>query len=297
MIGDYLIPTGPDYGQFRNGGPYGGIIHDLECPRNVNVRSMTGPGSYPANANVSPHIIAGMKENAQLLDERRAGAHVGSRGNMLFVGFEVTGYARWTKAEWMSDISNLLNQARAVAALWKRMGWKASDLRWGSLAELKEARRRFDAGQPPVAPRLWTHNDVSEALGGTNHWDPGLGFPFPEFIKWCLQYLDGTSTSPGGTPNLPDAPTEGGAETDLNDMADITDAQMDRIADKVVNKLLSGDARFAVGDQVATVTGALADLLKARLSPAQVWEHAIPPGFKAQDVLASVLPAEDVPGK
>lgn len=211
MIGDLLIPTGPDYGKFKRG-CYGAIIHDLETPRSFKVRQFMGRGTYPDNQGVSPHTMSDTTMIGQILDEFHAGAHVGGRGNPLFVAFEVTGYAKWTEAEWMADISNLLNQARAVANLWKAMGWKTSDLKWGSGPELIEARRRYDAGLPCIAPRLWTHNDVSEFLGGTNHWDPGRGFPFKKFLEWCHQFLVGNRGDGGTTPNVPDNPTSGGAE-------------------------------------------------------------------------------------
>lgn len=212
MIGDELRRAGPDYGAWRNGGPYGACIHDLEAPIGANVRSLV---DWANGAKVSPHTMADLNRIVQLLDERRSGAHCGSRGNALLVGFEVTGYASWSTAQWMSDIRNLLNQARAVAGLWRVMGWSPTDVRWGSLAELKEARRRFDAGLPPAAPRLWTHNDVSEALGGTDHWDPGRGFPFDRFTKWVLEYLVGKGqTGTGGTPTQPSGGGQGGAEVD-----------------------------------------------------------------------------------
>lgn len=228
MIGDVFIRSGPDYGPWRNGGPYGAAIHCLQCPGGVDVRSLAGPGSYTANAGVSPHTMSDQKRIVQILGEDRSGAHVGSRGNPILVGFEMTGFAEWTPAQWWDNSATLLNAARAVGTLWRVRGWNVDDLRWGSLAELADARARYDRGAPPAAPRMWPHWDVTKILGGTNHWDVGLGFLFAEFERWAREWAAGRGTpgsgsrpDPGGNPG-----GGGGAESDWFANATVLDVAL-----------------------------------------------------------------------
>jgi hypothetical protein len=204
------VRTGPDYGGWKYGRPFGMAIHCLQCPGNVNVRSLVGPGSYSANAGVSPHTMSGPTKIVELLDASRSGAHVGAGGNAILAGAEVTGMAEWDRAGWQANSASVLNQAKAVGLSWASWGFDVKDLKWGSVNELIEARRRHDAGLPPVAPRLWIHWDVSKAgsiyapLRGTNHWDVGLSFLFEDFPRWAAEWVTGRGASNPGVGTRPD---------------------------------------------------------------------------------------------
>lgn len=208
MIGDVFIRSGPDYGLWKNGGPYGAAIHCLQCGPNVNVASLAGPGSYTDNEGVSPHTMSDRKQVVQILDETHSGAHIGSAGNPMLVGFEVVGYAEWTRPEWNENAPAVLNQMKAVGKLWVKMGWSVNDLRWGSLAELAEARQRYLQGLPPKAPRMWPHWDVTKSIGGTTHWDVGLGYPFEDAERWAREWVIGAGA--GGSGSSPDVTPDSG---------------------------------------------------------------------------------------
>lgn len=207
MIGDVFIRSGPDYGVYKRG-CFGALIHCLQCGPNVDVRSLAGPGSYTQNAGVSPHIMADKNRTVQILDETHSGAHAGSQANPLLTAFEVVGYAENTTEQWWDYAPALLNQARAVGNLWKVMGWDPADLKWGSLAELAEARRRYVDGKGPAAPRLWIHWDVSKILGGTTHWDVGKNFLWEDFPRWAREWVIGA-----GAPGTGGKPDNGGTGT------------------------------------------------------------------------------------
>lgn len=195
--------TGPDYGAWRYGKPFGAAVHCLQCPGNVNVQSLTGPGSYADNQGVSPHTMSGPDKIVELLGPDRSGAHVGAGANALLWGAEVTGMAEWDDAGWRANEAAVRNQARAVGLMWRFHGFNVADLKWGSIGELIEARKRHDAGLPPIAPRLWIHWDVTKAgqlygpLWGTTHWDVGLQFLFAEFPGWAREWAGGPGTGGG----------------------------------------------------------------------------------------------------
>lgn len=208
------VRTGPDYGPWRRGKPFGAAIHCLQCPGNVNVRSLVGPGSYADNEGVSPHVMAGRDKIVELLGPDRSGAHVGPQGNPILWGAEVTGMAEWSNAQWWDNSAAVLNQAKAVGLMWKFHGFNVRDLKWGSLNELREAKRRYDAGLPVEVPRLWPHWDVTKAIGGTTHWDVGLGYLFDEFPGWCQEWVTGAGTGSGGGRPDPGGNPGGGSGAD-----------------------------------------------------------------------------------
>ena len=188
--------SGPDRGPWRHG-PYGVAVHCLQCRGTVDVTSLVGPGNYSENDGVSPHTMSDQRQIVELLGPDRWGSHIGSQGNPILWGAEVTGFAEWTSAQWADNAAAVRNQAKAIGRFWAYQGWAVEDLTWGSLDELAQARRRFEQGQGPVAPRLWPHGDVSKAIGGTTHWDPGDGYPYADLVKWAREWAVGGSPTVG----------------------------------------------------------------------------------------------------
>lgn len=211
-----FIRSGPDYGPWKNGGPYGVAVHCLQCAGGVNVASLAGPGSYTQNQGVSPHTMSDQRQIVEILGPDRSGAHVGGQGNPILWGAEVTGFAEWTRDQWYDNSAALLNQAKAIGRFWVFMGWSVNDLKWGSLAELQQARRRYEQGLPPVSPRMWPHWDVSKAIGGTTHWDVGSGYPFADVERWAREWVVGAGAAgSGSSPDPGGAPTgQAGVESD-----------------------------------------------------------------------------------
>lgn len=225
--GTRFIRSGPDYGAWGRGGPYGVAIHCLQCAGTVDVSGLAGPGSYTDNAGVSPHTMSDRRQIVEVLGPDRSGAHVGGKGNPMLWGSEVTGYAEWTREQWLDNSAALLNQAKAVGKFWQYQGWSVNDLQWGSLDELRAARSRYEQGLGPVAPRLWIHWDVSKAIGGTTHWDVGSGYPFADFARWAREWVVGAGASGPSTGTAPEGGGAGGgaagAETDWLSNAPVGD--------------------------------------------------------------------------
>jgi hypothetical protein len=212
MIGDRFQAGGSDYGVFKHSGPIGALIHDLEAPPKNGMAA--GLVQWVRSAKLSPHTMSDPGEIMQVLDERHAGAHAGGNANMSLVGFEVTGYASYTADQWTSGdcFAGVRNQARAVANLWKVMGWDRNNVEWGSVGQLQAAYNNWSAGRP-FTPMMWTHYDVTRAWSQTTHTDPGPGFPYSIFRQMVKQYLGTWQQDQVGTPGATAVGT-GGAETD-----------------------------------------------------------------------------------
>lgn len=94
-----------------------------------------------------------------------------------YAGFHIehVGYAKWTRAEWLSH-SNTLRRGAYKTAL-HCLAW-GIPLRWVGKYGLKLGRKG-----------ITTHKDCSDAFsGGDGHWDPGPNFPKDTYLSYVKQY-------------------------------------------------------------------------------------------------------------
>lgn len=151
------------------------VVHTLECEAKEGLAKglNNGAGTYLWTGGVSPHTMTDPGWTRGACDTDIVGYHIGSF-NAQATGAEVTGRASWTRAQWFEPQANkaLERQAKALAEQHLAKGWGPETFRWLSLREVADGRT---AG-------FCTHNDVSTApwprSPGTNHWDPGPGYPF-----------------------------------------------------------------------------------------------------------------------
>jgi len=92
------------------------------------------------------------------------------------VHVELCGYARWSRAEWLSHM-DMLQMAAYRCAVWCH-AYKIPP-RWLHRWHLRVGRVRG----------ITTHNEVSLAFRKSNHWDPGQGFPRDVFLKLVKVHL------------------------------------------------------------------------------------------------------------
>lgn len=184
-------------GLFKAGRPRLIVVHSLEAPARRGLAWDLANG-WIKTAGVSPHAITDPGETVDLLDEGTVGWHCGN-GNSEGLGLEVTGYAAWSFEDWTTG-DNF-----AAVRLDAKRGSEAAvrhgiPMRWLSLDEIRNGGRGF-----------CTHADISATLGGTNHWDPGLGFPFAIFMQMVQEWA-GTGNVGTDTPNpQPEGGTGGAA--------------------------------------------------------------------------------------
>lgn len=250
MIGDVFIRAGSDYGAWRYG-CVGALVHSLEAPAKPGMAR--GLVDWLKSEGLSPHTMSDPTPlSVQVLDEQHAGAHAGSVANLYLAGFEQTGYAAWSLAQWTDPVAfeAVKAVARSIARLWRVMGWDPRDVEWGSVGQLQQAVANAKAGRP-FRPMLWTHFDVTQAFPGTtNHTDPGKGYPYAILRQLVRQYLgtwDGTQI---GTPNTPPADGPGGAQKGF--LMALSDAEQSELLNKV--RLLFDDNKldgYPYGKQAA----------------------------------------------
>lgn len=179
------------------GKPRVGFVHDLEAPPKKGLgRELV---AWAKSARVSPHWVADPGGAYLWLPTSQQGSHVGG-GNPYGTGYEVTGYAAWSRSTWLAQgIDGLRWQAYCMAVDADRYGWT---MEWGSLTELAR-----------LVPKFYTHNDSRQVFGGTTHYDPSTGYPYDIVMKMANEWRYGRGTSgpvPNPTPQQGSGP--GGAD-------------------------------------------------------------------------------------
>jgi hypothetical protein len=242
-----------------------GVLHDVEAPLQPGyARSLIGPNWFGGPADTSTHYLVGPDDICQGVPENRIAWHCGT-GNPRSIAVEQTGYARFSRAEWMTAYGNQqrTNIARLMADINRRR--PLIQLRWLSDAQLRAA---FDN---PGSFGGWTYHDRMRAvIGGTTHYDPqnapnaSAAYPLNELMAEAI------SIRGGGGPTPPTPPTK-----DWFDMA--TEADLNRIvAAQLDARGLNGQG---INDYVANVLRAP----EFDLSKGKIVEH------RQEDVFNAVV--------
>ena len=150
------------------------VLHDMEASEFSGRAESTA--AYFANPSdgrqVSAHFCVDDNSVVQCVDEDDSAWTVGNRpGNNRGVNWELSGFARQSRAEWLDafGIAMFAQLAPIMAASMRRWGIPN---RWCTIDDLL-ARR----------PGLTTHNDLRIAFGVTTHTDPGPDFPRDHLLK------------------------------------------------------------------------------------------------------------------
>jgi hypothetical protein len=198
LVANRFVQAPSHGGSFRAGQPTIIVIHSLEAPARRGLAWDLANG-WIQTAGVSPHSMTDPGETVDLLSLSTVGWHCGN-GNQVGIGLEVTGYAAWSFAQWTTGdaFAAVRLDAKRAAEVAARFG---IPIRWLSLAQIRNGERGF-----------CTHADISATLGGTNHTDPGKGFPFAIFLQMVQQWTDGTIGNPSRPPNPQPGEGPGGAQ-------------------------------------------------------------------------------------
>ena len=135
------------------------VVHDTEGGYEGAISWMVSQqnGSYQILRALGGH-------GTRLVPDNRQAWGAGPKGNQIGLHICLEGYARFSRAEWLSKGKNgLEGMARDIAAWSKQYNIP--------LVRITPAQVR--AGQRGIC----THHDISLAFGQSDHTDPGPGFP------------------------------------------------------------------------------------------------------------------------
>ena len=173
------------------------VIHSAESGEGVGSARNIAKYLARVERKASAHYAVDAEEVLQLVGDGFTAWHAG-RGNANSIGIELAGRAGQSEAQWLDGRS-------------RPMLWRAAAL----VAELARKYPRIKPvyldGAALLAGRrggITTHADISRSLGGTDHWDPGPGFPMQYFVS-----LVAASLGRGGPVLAEDQPPPRGLPT------------------------------------------------------------------------------------
>jgi N-acetyl-anhydromuramyl-L-alanine amidase AmpD len=185
--------SGIQYIQGRNaysdadGTKYGIAIHNTS-----NTASADNEASYATRRTdgVSSHFYADGVKVIQSLDTASRAGHAGSNnGNQHSVAVEITGLNSRSRQWWITNVN------------WRQLGHALNQVCHAYGIPV----RRVSVAEMRANPRVkgfYSHDDMRQAWGGTDHTDPGPNFPWDVLL---------TSVATGG------APAQEENDMDLND--------------------------------------------------------------------------------
>lgn len=181
------VVTAKFHGGAMAGPPTFVVIHDAETPlADGYVASISEFFRKGPAAGTSAHHMVGPRSWLQLLPEDVVAYAAGPKANPRGIHYEQTGYASFTRAQWittdgLAQVKRLGGAVRESCDRWK------IPRRWCTDAQLRAAA----AGQAGSGG-LCTHAQVARVLGGTTHTDPEPNYP----RDLLLDVVNGTAPTP-----------------------------------------------------------------------------------------------------
>ncbi len=145
------------------------VLHSSESS---NAKGTAGWFANPASQG-STHLVIDDKECYRTLqDDVIPWGAKGGDSNKFGLHVEMVGFAKWTRAEWLSHPEMLDKIANAVNYWCNKYDIPLTFL---SVEDLKE--------QGLNARGITTHVNLAKAFGLDTHWDPGPGFPLDVLME------------------------------------------------------------------------------------------------------------------
>jgi len=151
--------------------PVGLTIHDMEAPEKGDTAERIAQYFRAPSRTSSAHYCLDIDSIVQCVRDNNRAAH--AKGvNSKHLGLEHAGYAGQTAGEWNDAYSWTMLQRSAKFARLKCDQYRIPIV-YLPAAELRRGNFRG----------ITTHNDVSMAIPGSGHWDPGPNFPMGRYIE------------------------------------------------------------------------------------------------------------------
>ena len=168
-------------GAFAAGQPTIIVTHSTETPVQTG-RAYQSADYVRRVPKLSAHIFVDPGEIVAGLDEALVGWAAGN-ANQRALHAEFTGYAHYSRARWLNGDTE---SGEAMIALGARLYADWSKRHGIPLVTLTDAELR--AGRKGVT----THGQCSRVFGGTDHTDPGPGFPMDLLLAQANKLLKPT---------------------------------------------------------------------------------------------------------
>lgn len=154
----------------NDGRHYGIAIHCTD-----NTASDSGEASYASRRTdgTSAHFFCDGDSVTQALDTSRKAGHAGSKtGNENAIAVEITGRTGNSRGWWLANVAwDALGRVLAEVIRHDLPGFQ---VRRASVAEMRSN---------PTVSAFYSHDDMRQAWGGTDHTDPGPGFPWDRLFS------------------------------------------------------------------------------------------------------------------
>ena len=173
------------------------VIHTAECPLRVgyaaSMSEWADGDSY--NPRVSWQRFVDPATVARFIPLSEAAWHA-SGFNAYTCGYEQSGYASYSRSQWLSPDG--MRQIDLLAQEIVKNGLPASGIRILSDSQL----RAIKAGDRSIYG-LASHAVVSRLFGGNNRTDPGAGYPWDVLLDWIRHYHPDVENAPAPKPPAP----------------------------------------------------------------------------------------------
>lgn len=150
------------------------VVHDMEAGEYSGRAESTAQyfATLPDGRVVSSHYTVDNDSVVQCVLLKDSAWTVGNTpGNRQGINWELAGFARQTRAEWLDPFGvSMFNQMAPII--------RADAKRFGIPLE-KRTREELVARKPGIT----SHADLAAVFGGSDHTDPGTAFPWDVFIQ------------------------------------------------------------------------------------------------------------------
>lgn len=187
------VVVAPNHGPAR-GRPTFGVFHSMETPLRAGYAAALSRYAAGGSAEVSWHYSVDPAETWGVLPDEWVAWHVGN-GNTRSLGVEQSGYARLSREEWLGPDG--MAQHRRTAELVRH----ARD-EYGIGMYLMTDGQLLAAHRGQAIGGWATHAQCSRVIGGSDHTDPGSGWP----ADVVLQLAAGQVPAPVPLPTPPPPP-------------------------------------------------------------------------------------------
>lgn len=160
---------------------YGFAIHATDNKNRANAFQEAANAAHRED-KVSTHFFIDKHNVVQVMDTLAKAAHAGSStGNENAIAFEFCGMTTDPREWWLENIdwpfiSSVM--VEVIHAHWPNGGF---EIRRATVEEMKTT---------PRVKALYSHNDMRLAWGGTDHTDPGDGFPWDWLFDNIMSFID-----------------------------------------------------------------------------------------------------------